>query len=205
MQELWFTTNVRVPSKKSFLSCQNPTVMTVYILHHCKWDTQTVAECPGYIILCVRGSSRFWTKANAKQATNDTFIRVRDAAPECRPLSQLLWVTELDTSHRRQILTHKRGTVCHLSIIFSMTNEAGCVHVEKREVQLHQPGAQNDSLSGSACSLQDTILSQWIHKENRNPSLAALSSGSPVNPHSTNVCSTAAAFQAPKNRRAPTS
>lgn len=40
---------------------------------------------------------------------------------------------------------------------------------------------------------QDPILSHWIHKENRNPSLTALSSGSPVNPRSTkrlfNSCS----------------
>lgn len=32
---------------------------------------------------------------------------------------------------------------------------------------------------------RDTILSHWIHKENRNPSLTALSSGSPVNSRST--------------------
>lgn len=40
---------------------------------------------------------------------------------------------------------------------------------------------------------RDPILSHWIHKENRNPSLTALSSGSPVNPRSTkrlfNSCS----------------
>lgn len=40
---------------------------------------------------------------------------------------------------------------------------------------------------------RDPILSHWIHKENRNLSLTALSSGSPVNPRSTkrlfNSCS----------------
>lgn len=70
--------------------------------------------------------------------------------------------------------------------------------VKKQGVRLHQQGFQNGSLSDLARSLQDTILSHWIHKENRNPNLTALSSGSPVNPHSTNVCSTAAAFPTPK-------
>ena len=40
--------------------------------------------------------------------------KVRDAAPEYRPLSQLLLVTELDTSHKRQSPVYKRGTVCLL-------------------------------------------------------------------------------------------
>lgn len=57
------------------------------------------------------GTVRGGTKASAKQATNDTFIRVRDAAPEYRPPSQLLLVTGLDPGQRRQSSTHKRGTV----------------------------------------------------------------------------------------------
>jgi len=71
------------------------------------------------LFVCVseRGRFRPWTKATAKQATNDTFIRVRDAAPECRPLSQLLLVTELDTSHKRQSHT-QRQTVCFLDSFF---------------------------------------------------------------------------------------
>lgn len=58
--------------------------------------------------------SRVWTKASGKQATNDAFIRARDAAPERGPPSQLLLVAELDGGHGRRSPVHKRLTVCRL-------------------------------------------------------------------------------------------
>lgn len=152
--------------------------------------------------MCVWGWFRVWTKASAKQATNDTFIRVRDAAPEYRPRSQLLLVTELETSHRRQ----KRD--CLLSrLIFQMTNRAACVRARS---EIRGPSSsglvEDDAPPDPARSFWQTpswVI--WSVKKTETQTVQPSTSGSPVNPRSTSVCSTAAAFPAPKNAPEPTS
>lgn len=108
MVELLLANNVQMPSKNYFLSCQTPAASEdlgfaiTSGLHRLKLN-----------IVCAWMVESL-NKATAKQATNDTFIRAKDAAPEYRPRSQLLLVTELDTGHKRQSPTYKRGTVCLL-------------------------------------------------------------------------------------------
>lgn len=82
-----------------------------------------------------------------------------------------------------------------------MTNEAACVHAG-REIggpRSSDGTLENDSISDLARSLWDTILGViWSIKKTETQASLPSSSGSPVNPHLTNVCSTAAASPAPK-------
>lgn len=134
------------------------------------------------------------------QLTNQqlTHSSGQGCSAEYRPLSQLLLVTELDSSHERHspiqneepLSDDKWGRVCVYGV-------GGGYRFWPMDLVL------TDSISNLSHSSRTTILSHKIQKVNRNPSSSALACRNPPHPpNSTNACPTAAEVLAPTPKTA---